>query len=116
MYRAVALAGMRQGVDWEQPEELAELAETLDMRVDRRAHVSGRRGRDRRGPRPGSDGRYPLCRRQCPRPRKLVHSSGPSPAGRIVTEGRDQGTVVFPDAACKIFLTASEQERAWRRF
>lgn len=33
----------------------------------------------------------------------------------VVTEGRDQGTVVFPDAGCKIFLTADEQERARRR-
>ena len=33
----------------------------------------------------------------------------------VVTEGRDQGTVVFPDAECKIFLTAAEQERARRR-
>jgi cytidylate kinase/pantoate ligase/cytidylate kinase len=33
----------------------------------------------------------------------------------IVTEGRDQGTVVFPDAECKIFLTASPEERARRR-
>src|SRR4051812_11610838 len=33
----------------------------------------------------------------------------------VVTEGRDQGTVVFPDAECKIFLTADEQERARRR-
>jgi cytidylate kinase len=33
----------------------------------------------------------------------------------VVTEGRDQGTVVFPHAACKIFLTASPQERARRR-
>jgi cytidylate kinase len=33
----------------------------------------------------------------------------------IVTEGRDQGTVVFPDAECKIFLTASPDERARRR-
>jgi CMP/dCMP kinase len=33
----------------------------------------------------------------------------------VVTEGRDQGTVVFPDAECKIFLTADEQERAQRR-
>jgi cytidylate kinase len=33
----------------------------------------------------------------------------------VVTEGRDQGTVVFPDAECKIFLTAAEQERAQRR-
>lgn len=33
----------------------------------------------------------------------------------LVTEGRDQGTVVFSDAECKFFLTASPQERAQRR-
>jgi CMP/dCMP kinase len=33
----------------------------------------------------------------------------------IVTEGRDQGSEVFPDADCKIFLTASSEERARRR-
>jgi CMP/dCMP kinase len=32
-----------------------------------------------------------------------------------VTEGRDQGTLVFPDAECKFFLTASPDERARRR-
>ncbi len=34
---------------------------------------------------------------------------------RVVTEGRDQGTEVFPDSPCKIFLSASSQERAQRR-
>jgi cytidylate kinase len=33
----------------------------------------------------------------------------------IVAEGRDQGTVVFPDAQCKIFLTAGPRVRAERR-
>ncbi len=33
----------------------------------------------------------------------------------LVTEGRDQGTVVFPEAECKFFLTASPVERAKRR-
>ena len=33
----------------------------------------------------------------------------------VVTEGRDQGTVVFPDAFRKYYLTASEEERARRR-
>jgi CMP/dCMP kinase len=33
----------------------------------------------------------------------------------LVTEGRDQGTVVFPEAECKFFLTASPEERAKRR-
>ena len=34
----------------------------------------------------------------------------------VVTEGRDQGTVAFPNAQCKIFLTADEDERARRRY
>ena len=34
----------------------------------------------------------------------------------VVTEGRDQATVVFPHAECKIFLTADEDERAQRRY
>jgi cytidylate kinase len=34
---------------------------------------------------------------------------------RLVTEGRDQGTVVFPHAPCKFYLTASPEERARRR-
>ena len=33
----------------------------------------------------------------------------------VVTEGRDQGTVAFPNAECKIFLTATPEERAHRR-
>ncbi len=36
-------------------------------------------------------------------------------AGRYVAEGRDIGTVVAPDSPLKIFLTASEEERAHRR-
>ena len=36
--------------------------------------------------------------------------------GNYVCEGRDQGTVVFPDAECKIFLTATSDERAKRRY
>jgi len=35
---------------------------------------------------------------------------------RVVTEGRDQGTVVFPDAAFKFFLTADPKERTRRRY
>lgn len=34
----------------------------------------------------------------------------------IVSEGRDQGTVVFPDAFCKFFLVADPEERARRRY
>jgi cytidylate kinase len=34
----------------------------------------------------------------------------------LVAEGRDMGTVVFPDAALKVYLTASPEERARRRY
>lgn len=34
----------------------------------------------------------------------------------LVADGRDMGTVVFPDAFVKVFLTASVQVRAWRRY
>jgi cytidylate kinase len=34
----------------------------------------------------------------------------------LVADGRDMGTVIFPDAACKVFLTASAAERAERRY
>ena len=37
-------------------------------------------------------------------------------AGDTVVEGRDIGTVVFPDAAVKVYLTATPEERARRRF
>ena len=37
-------------------------------------------------------------------------------SGGLVAEGRDMGTVVFPRASLKIFLTASDEERARRRF
>jgi cytidylate kinase len=36
--------------------------------------------------------------------------------GGVVLEGRDIGTVVFPDAEVKVFLTATDEERAERRF
>ena len=35
--------------------------------------------------------------------------------GNVITEGRDQGTIVFPDAFRKFYLTASDEERARRR-
>jgi len=44
----------------------------------------------------------------------LLHRFGS--AGRIVMDGRDIGTTVFPDAQLKIFMTASEEVRARRRY
>ncbi len=116
MYRAVALAGLRAGVDWSKPEQLARLAETLRIDVDGdRTLLDGedvtnavRQSEVTAVTRYAADN---VQVRDC-----LVRGQRELAAGgNIVTEGRDQGTVAFPDANLKIFLTASPKERARRR-
>lgn len=117
MYRAVALAGLRRGVAWDRPEQLAELARQVDIRVtDDRIHLDGEDVTETvRSLEVTSVTRHAAGN---PQVREyLVELQRTVAAGRddTVTEGRDQGTVVFPHAACKIFLTASPPERARRR-
>jgi CMP/dCMP kinase len=116
MYRAVALLGMRRGVDWNRPEELAALARQMAITVSgERIFVDGQDVTDAvRGADVTAVTRYAAGN---PSVRKhLVALQRELARGRnIVTEGRDQGTVAFPDAECKIFLTASAGERARRR-
>jgi cytidylate kinase len=117
MYRAVALAGMRRGVDWERPEQLADLARKLKIDLD--------------GPQVCLDGEdvtdeirssdvTAVTRHSADNPRVREHlvTVQRAIAGNrdIVTEGRDQGTAVFPEAPVKVFLTASPDERARRRW
>jgi cytidylate kinase len=116
MYRAVALAGLRAGVDWNRPEQLAELAPTLDLRFSgARLYLQGEDVTDAvRTQEVTSVTRYAANHPQVRG--RLVLLQRAMAAGRdIVTEGRDQGTVVFPQAECKIFLTAGAEERARRR-
>ena len=118
MYRAVALAGMRRGLDWDVPDDLARLARKLDLQVVGDRILARWRGRYRGRADLGGNRRDPLRGRQSARAGSIWSSfSGRWPADdNVVTEGRDQGTVAFPDAACKIFLTASPEERARRRW
>ena len=116
MYRAVALAGMRQGLDWDVPEDLARLATKLDIKAaGERIHLNGEDVTDAvRTPEVTAVTRYaadnPRIREHLVKlQREVAHGNN------IVAEGRDQGTVVFPKAECKIFLTASPEERARRR-
>lgn len=116
MYRAVALAAQRRGLPWDEPERLVELAGTLDLRFD-----DGRLLLD------GEDVGQAIRTIEVTR---ATHYAANNPGVRarmverqrqmagtrnVVTEGRDQGTVVFPLAECKIYLTASPEERARRR-
>jgi cytidylate kinase len=116
MYRAVALAGLQAGVDWDRPEQLAELASTLDLRISGgRVYLQGADVTDA----VRTQAVTSLTRFAADHPQVRAHLADLQraiAAGQdMVTEGRDQGTVVFPQAECKIFLTASPEERARRR-
>jgi cytidylate kinase len=116
MYRAVALAGLRRGVDWERPEDLAGVA------VDIKLELTGDRilldGEDVtqavRSSEVTAATRHAADNQQVRG--HLAHLQRVAASGQdMVTEGRDQGSVVFPHAECKIYLTASPDERARRR-
>ncbi|MBN1395942.1 MAG: (d)CMP kinase [Pirellulales bacterium] len=116
MYRAVALAALRRGYDWDQPDDLARLAEDLDIRIDGdRVFIDGEDVTEAvRTTEVTAVTRYAADN---PRVRARLVELQRRLAGddNIVVEGRDQGTVAFPGAECKIYLTAGAEERARRR-
>jgi CMP/dCMP kinase len=117
MYRAVALAAMRHGLDWDAPDDLAHLARSIHLRIDgERIFLDGEDVTDAiRTSDVTAVTRYSAGN---PKVReRLVELQRETAASRnIVTEGRDQGTVAFPNAEHKFFLTATPRERARRRF
>jgi cytidylate kinase len=116
MYRAVALAAVENGLDWDEPEALVALAATLELQVDEAGvSIDGRDVTQAiRTPEVTTVTRYAANN---PGVRAILVEQQRRLAGddNIVTDGRDQGTVVFPHAECKIYLTASPEERARRR-
>jgi cytidylate kinase len=116
MYRAVALAAMRRGLKLDRAEELAELARGLKIElVEDRVLLNGEDVTEALR----SSEVTAATRHAADNPQVREHLVGLQRAaarGRnVVTEGRDQGSVAFPDAECKIFLTANPDERARRR-
>jgi cytidylate kinase len=116
MYRCVALAALRVGAGLDDEAGLGRLAAALEITIaDGRVRLDGEDVTDAiRAPQvsaaasrisilPGV--REAMVGRQ----RALIES------GDYIAEGRDIGTVVSPDAALKVFLTASDAERARRR-
>jgi cytidylate kinase len=122
LYRLVALAGRKAGVGLDNEAELVRLAECFDIRFggtdagEEVVRLDGAEVTDAiRTEQAGNDAskvaalpgvRAALLERQ----RRFAVPPG------LVADGRDMGTVVFPQAAVKIFLTASADERAARRY
>jgi cytidylate kinase len=116
MYRAVTLAGIRRGVDWDRPEQLAQLVKQLEIKLaGQRVLLDGDDVTEAiRSSEVTAASRFAADNRVV-RERLVEIQRQAASDGDLVTEGRDQGTVVFPNARCKIYLTASPRERARRR-
>jgi len=121
MYRAVTLAAMQAGVDMNDEQKLLGVLETREFQFSIKhgkmaVCIDGVDVTEQlRSQKVTANARYIAS---APKLReKLVQMQRQFAAGegKIVTEGRDQGTVVFPDADIKFYLTAETKERAKRR-
>ncbi len=116
MYRAVALAALRAGLDLRDQAALAALV--VGMRLEMppgRVLLDGDDVTDAIRTPEVTAASGPAADSKVVR-RHLVGRQRAIAAGRdMVCEGRDQGTMVFPDARCKFFLVADPAERARRR-
>jgi len=121
LYRLVALGAARQSVSMHDEEALAALGEGLDVEFRLGDDIAvpvlhGEAvGKELRSEDCGADASriaaYPRVR-QALLARQRAFRRPPG----LVADGRDMGSVVFPDAELKIFLTASVEERAQRRY
>jgi cytidylate kinase len=119
MYRAVARAALDHGVDVDDGVGLAELARRMSFEVDRASSppsllVDGRSLEEELARADveavvSAVARHPELRSVLREEQRRLGSGG------AVVEGRDIGTVVFPNAAVKVFLNADPAERAARR-
>lgn len=116
MYRAVTWAAMNAEIDFNEESRLVTLVGSLTLQLNDDAVVVN-----------GTDVTRQIRERTVTLNVSSIADSVPirmhlvelqrrlAAAGDYVCEGRDQGTVVFPDAFCKIYLTASPGQRAQRR-
>ena len=120
LYRVLGIAAVKKGVDLENPARLAELAQQLDIEFGKSGlgsvwldgeDVSLQIRTDSSSELASRVGAIPAAR-EALYARQLAFRSKPG----LVADGRDMGSVVFPDACLKIFLTARAEERAQRRY
>ncbi|PTQ02638.1 (d)CMP kinase [Vibrio sp. ZF 223] len=120
IYRVLALAAIHHGVDTESEDALVPLATHLDVQfiaegdlvkvILEGEDVSGELRKEETGMAASKVAALPRVREALLR-RQRAFSAAPG----LVADGRDMGTVVFPEAEAKIFLDASAEERASRR-
>lgn len=117
LYRVVGLAALERGVDLQDERALAPIAAGLDVAFDDgRVWLSGRDVSDRIRSEQVSDAASKVAALPAVRTALLWRQKAFRAVPGLVAEGRDMGSVVFPDAASKVFLTATAEVRADRRY
>lgn len=121
LYRSIGWKALRDGVDPEDPEAMARLCSTTRVEVARAADGGCRflvDGKDVtaaiRSPE-AALAASAVSRHRCVRDHLLSIQREAGKRGGVILDGRDIGTVVFPDADLKIFLDAAPEVRAARR-
>jgi cytidylate kinase len=121
MYRAIALKVLREGVDLADDDRLARLVASTEIDLQEHNGTSEvfldgiNVAHEIRAPEV-SQMASKVSALKLVRARMLDLQRGMGQRGNVVAEGRDIGTVVFPDAEVKIFLNAAAEERARRRY
>jgi 3-phosphoshikimate 1-carboxyvinyltransferase len=116
LYRLVALQALRSGVDLDDPQALARLAAELDCRFEgETVLLSGEPVAPALRTEEVSVAASRVAALQPVRSALLERQRAFRRPPGLVADGRDMGSVVFPDAQLKVFLTASPEERARRR-
>ena len=116
LYRAMTLAAIRAQVDFSDTQEIIQFSSTVDIQWDgQRVLLKGEDVSAQIRTPPVTDAIRFVADLPEIRSRLSEIQRQVSIGRNMVTEGRDQGSEVFSDAECKIFLTASPEERARRR-
>ena len=117
LYRLLALAAERRGVSFDDEEALAHLAQGLDIRFDNgEIWLDGERVGEAIRTEECGNGASRIAAYPRVRTALLDLQRAFCKAPGLVADGRDMGSVVFPGARLKIFLTASAEVRAERRY
>jgi 3-phosphoshikimate 1-carboxyvinyltransferase len=117
LYRALALAASRSGADWSDEAAVARIAAALDVRfADGAVVLAGDQVGERLRSEWLSEGASRVAALPAAREALVERQRAFRIPPGLVADGRDMGSVVFPDAELKVFLTASAEARAERRY
>lgn len=116
MYRAVAWQCLQRSIDLHDSSAVAECARAMSLRLNQQHVFIDDRDVTAEIRRPEVSHGSSIVASNPEVRRELAARQREFANGRnIVTEGRDQGTAVFPQAECKFYVTANAEERAARR-